>query len=98
MFITCLYFEKRLLETLFSAIFFSFKFGINPKVGGFETPLGRDIFCLKNFDTFPRTPVPVSIMNAVARAQLTLQMSTLLKNIYTARASIQQHGTANVWP
>ena len=44
----------------------------------FESPSGRDIFCLKNFDTFPRTPVRVSKMNAVARAQLTFQMLTLL--------------------
>ena len=34
----------------------------------------RDIFCLKNFDTFTRTPVHVSKMNAVARAQLTFQI------------------------
>ena len=27
------------------------------------SPSGRDIFCLKNFDTFPRTPVRVSKMN-----------------------------------
>ena len=46
---------------------------------GFESPSGRDIFCLKNFDTFPRTPVRVSKMNAVARAQLTIQMLTLLQ-------------------
>ena len=37
---------------------------------GFESPTGRDIFCLKNFDTFTRTPVRVSKMNAVARVQL----------------------------
>ena len=40
---------------------------------------GRDIFCLKNFDTFTRTSVRVSKMNAVARAQLTVQMLTLIK-------------------
>ena len=39
----------------------------------------RDIFCLKNFGTFSRTPVRVSKMNAVARAQLIFQMLTLLK-------------------
>ena len=39
----------------------------------------RDIFCLKNFDTFSRTIVRVSKMNAVARAQLISQMLTLLK-------------------
>ena len=27
-----------------------------------------------------------------------VQMLTLLKNIFTTRASIQKHGTANVWP
>ena len=36
---------------------------------GFECPSGREIFCLKSFDTFPRTPVRVSKMNDVARAQ-----------------------------
>ena len=45
---------------------------------GFESPSGRDILCLKNFDTFPWTPVRVSKMNAVAHAQLTFQMLTLL--------------------
>ena len=40
---------------------------------------GRDIFCLKNVDTFTGTPVRVSKMNAVARAQLIFQMVTLLK-------------------
>ena len=46
---------------------------------GFESPSGRDIFCLKNFDTFPRTSVLVSKMNAVARPQLIFQMLTLLQ-------------------
>ena len=46
---------------------------------GFESPSGRDIFCLKNFDTFQRKPVRVSKMNAVARAELTFQMSILFK-------------------
>ena len=48
---------------------------------GFESLSGRDIFCLKNFDTFTRTSVRASKMNAVARAQLTFQMLTLLKSI-----------------
>ena len=48
-------------------------------VWGFESPLDRDIFCLKNFDTFPSTSFLVSKINAVSRAQLTFQMSTLLK-------------------
>ena len=26
--------------------------GMNPKVGGSSPPSGRDIFCLKTFDTF----------------------------------------------
>ena len=50
---------------------------------GFESPSGRDMFCLKNFDTFTRTPVGVSKMNAVARAQLTYQLLTLVKKIST---------------
>ena len=48
---------------------------------GFEFPLARDLFCLKNFDTFTRTSVRVSKINAVARAQLTqltFKMLTLL--------------------
>ena len=45
----------------------------------FESPSGRDIFCLKNFDTFKRTPGRVSKMNAVARAQFTFQMLTVLQ-------------------
>ena len=44
-----------------------------------ESPSGRDIFCLKNFDTFTRTPIRLSKMNAVACAQLTFRMLTLLK-------------------
>ena len=32
----------------------------------FESPSSRDIFCLKNFDTFIRTSVRVSKMNVVA--------------------------------
>ena len=46
---------------------------------GFNSLSGRDIFCLKKFDTFSRTPVHVSKINAVARAQLTFQMLTLLQ-------------------
>ena len=45
---------------------------------GFEFPSDRDIFCLKNFDTFTRTSIRVSKMNAVARAQLTLPVRLLL--------------------
>ena len=33
---------------------------------GFESPSGRDIYCLKKFDTFTRTPLRVSKINAVA--------------------------------
>ena len=46
-------------------------FGMNPKVGWFESPSGGDIFCLKNFDTFSRTSLCVSKINVVAHAQLT---------------------------
>ena len=53
-------------------------FGINPKVGGLDSPSGRDFFCLKNFDTFTRTSVRVSKMNAVARSLLTFEMLTLV--------------------
>ena len=44
-----------------------------------ESPSGRDFFCLKNFYTFTRTSFHVSKIIAVARAQLTCQMLTLLK-------------------
>ena len=52
---------------------------MNPKVGGSSHPSGGDIFCLKIFDAFTRTPVCVSKINAVARVQLTFQMLTLLQ-------------------
>ena len=39
-----------------------------------------------------------SKMNVFVRAQLIFQRLTLLQNIYTTRASILEHGTANVWP
>ena len=43
-------------------------FGMNPKVGGLS-PIQVETFSVsKNFDTFTRTPVLVSKMNAVARA------------------------------
>ena len=54
-------------------------FGMNPKVGG-SSPFQVETFSAsKNFDPFSRTPVRVSKMNAVARAQLTFQMLTLLQ-------------------
>ena len=47
------------------------------------------IFCLKNFDTFTRTPVRVSKMNVFAHAQLTFEMLTLLQiYIYIYMASL----------
>ena len=46
---------------------------------GFKSLSGRDIFYLKDLDTFTRTSVRVSKMNAVAHAQLTFQMQTFLK-------------------
>ena len=49
-------------------------------------------FLSQNFDTFKRTPVRVSKMNAFARAQLTFQMLTLLKNIYNTRAIFKNMG------
>ena len=45
---------------------------------GFESPSGRDVFCLKNFDTFIRTPARVYKINAAAHAQLMFQKLTLL--------------------
>ena len=50
---------------------------------GVPVPLRSRHFLSQNFDTFPRTPVCVSKMNAVALAQVTFQMLTLLqKYIY----------------
>ena len=46
---------------------------------GFESSLGQDTFCLKNFGISTKTSFRVSKMNAVSRARLTFQMSTLLK-------------------
>ena len=61
-------------------------FGINPKVGGSSLPQAETFSVSKTLTIF----VHVSKMNAVARAQLTFQMLTLLENyIYTGRASIQ---------
>ena len=52
----------------------------------FESPSGRDNFCLKNFDTFTRTFVRVSKMsNVVARAQLKFQLLILLNKKYLYR-------------
>ena len=45
---------------------------------GLEFLTGRDIFCHNNFDTFTRTSVRLSKMNALAHAQLTFQMLSLL--------------------
>ena len=44
---------------------------------GFESLLGRDIFCLKISNIFLTTSVRESKMNAVVRAQWTFQMLTL---------------------
>ena len=53
--------------------------GVNPKVGGSSPPQVEAFSVSKNFETFTRTPVHVSNMHAVARAQLTFQMLALLK-------------------
>ena len=47
------------------------------------SPSGLDILGLKKVDIFTRTSVSVSKMNAVAHAQLTLQMLTLLQKYLT---------------
>ena len=63
----------------FASLPLMYKYLCESKVWGFESPSGREIFCLKSFDTFTRTPVRESKMNAVDRAQLTFQMLTLLQ-------------------
>ena len=55
---------------------------------GFESPIGRDLFCLKFFDTFTRTSVQESTMNAIFCAQATFLMLTLLQ-IYLSMPSLQ---------
>ena len=71
------------------------EFRMNPKVNwGFESPSDRDIFWLINFDTFTRTFVRVSQMNAVARAQLTFHMLTFLQK-YLYRQS--QYSKTSQW-
>ena len=65
-------------------------FGMNPKVGG-------RVFCLKNFDTFTRTPDRVSQMNAVARAQLTYQMLTLLQRYTKMRHNLKSYSPYIQW-
>ena len=47
--------------------------------GWCSSPPGRDIFFLKNFDTFTRTSIRASKMNDVSRAQITFQLLTLLR-------------------
>ena len=61
-------------------------FGMNLKVGGSSTPQVETFSVSKNFDTFTRTSVRVSKINAVARAQLTFQMLTLLPKHYNLKA------------
>ena len=46
---------------------------------GVRFPFRAKIFCLKNFDTFTRTSVPVSKTNVVAHAQLKIQNITVLR-------------------
>ena len=61
-------------------------FGISQKIGGWvEIPSGREIFCPQNFDAFTRKSVRVSKINAVARAQLTFQMLTLLNKYHCTK-------------
>ena len=45
-------------------------FGMNPKHSGSSPPQVDTFFCLKNFDTFTRTFIRVSIVNNISRAQL----------------------------
>ena len=65
---------------------------------GFESLSGRDIFCLKIFDTFTRTPVSVSKMNAVAHAQLAFQLLTLLQKHLYHQSQYSETWDINVWP
>ena len=66
-------------------------FGKNQKVGDLESPSGRDIFCLKNFDTFTRTSVCELKMNTVAKTQLTFQMLTAQTNILKHKNFIRNY-------
>ena len=51
---------------------------MNLKVVGFESPSGRDIFCLKNFDTHQSTPVRCCPRtDNISNANFTLKISRL---------------------
>ena len=73
---------------------------LNSKFWGFNSPLalspapGRDIFYLNIYDTFSRTSVRESKLNAVVCAQLTFQMLTTHKKyLYRHdRASVPKYG------
>ena len=54
---------------------------------GFEPTSGGDIFCLKNFDTFTRTSVRVSKMNAVASAVNISNVNFSLKKVWSFSGS-----------
>ena len=49
---------------------------------GFDSPLSRDIFCLKNFDAFARTSVRVSKMDAVVNISNVNFTSNICIHIY----------------
>ena len=74
-------------------------FGINPNVGC-SSPPQVEIFLSqkRSQDTFTRTPVRVSKMNAVAHAHLTIQMWTLLHKyicylLHTSCVTFTEHNT-----
>ena len=66
-------------------------FGMNPKDDG-SSPLHVETFCLKSFDTFTRTSVHTSKINAVACAQLTVQMLTLVEKYQIWRIHLDRWG------
>ena len=70
-------------------------FSMNPKVG-FASPLRSRYILSRTLWHFHKN-IRSCVENAVASAQLAFQILALLKDIYTT-ASIQKHGTANVWP
>ena len=61
--------------------------GMNPKVGGFKSPSGQDIYCRKNIDTFTRSFF-VCRKWMLCRTQLTFPMLTLLKK-YPVTVALQ---------
>ena len=72
-------------------------FYLMPLISAFKS-VNRYSTTMEYIDTFTRTSARVSKMNAVARAQLTFQILTLLQKHLYRQSQRSKHGAANVWP